>query len=158
MSVLNYSIEVIKKFLKWSGKLAAEQIEANKQQKLLKYIENGFENHVYETLKKIESYVDLDSAIAENGRKVYNSINDNYFRNLSWGKYYQMMGIKLNKSVNLEVLEDVQTAFASDNVYPGYRFYVTKKTDSLGVCALIFVMIEKDKVNDFDVYLHNLKI
>lgn len=158
MSVLNYSIEVIKNFIKWSGKLTAEQIEANKQQKLYREASISFRNHVYQTLTKIDSYVDLECSVSDNGSKIYNLIIDNAFNDQKWGQFYQLMGFKLNKSVSLEVLENVQTAFASNNIYSNYRFYVTKKTDTQGVSALLFVMLEKDKINDFDLYLHNLRI
>lgn len=158
MSLLNHLANLLKKFINWSRKLTVEQLEANKQRKLYHDASNGFRNHVYQTLTKIDSYVNIEYSIADNGSKIYNLIIDNAFNDNRWGQLYQVMGFKLSKSVSLEVLEDVQTAFASNNIYPNYRFYVTKKTDSQGVSALIFVMLEKDKVNDFDLYLHNLRI
>lgn len=158
MSLLNHLVSLFKKFFNWSGKFAAEQLEANKQRKLYHDASIGFRNHVYQTLTKIDSYVNIEYSISDNGSKIYNLIIDNAFNDERWGQLYQVMGFKLSKSVSLEVLEDVQTAFASNNIYPNYRFYVTKKRDSQGVSALIFVMLEKDKVNDFDLYLHNLKI
>lgn len=156
MSIFSYSASILKNFANWSSKLVTAQIEASRQQKLYNDASVIFRNHVYETLSKIN--VDLEFSISDNGNKIYNLILDNAFNDFRWGTYYQVMGFKLNKSISLDMLEDVQVAFASNNIYPNYRFYVTKKTDSQGVSALLFVMLEKDKVNDFDLYLHNLNV